>query len=447
MISRLFFCVLILCVTETFATHQDFYQQGNFAQAIHNLEQAIPQLQPGSTKHFNAIIRLAVTYQKAGNNYTTAYDLFQQALTLSNENTVRQILVHSYLGDLLLVMQQPNEAITHMEKYLETARSLGYSTILVNFLNNFGNALAVEQYYAKAVQIYQEAIEIAQHINNQNLYIQTLLNQLRLDSKLNSLEPKKLAEAIIMIEKLPTNYDKAFYLLEVLLLTREAVFAAQNIPDILYIWETQLGHILLAQKKLTEALTIYKQALEHLQLVRQKLNIGLRNSQENFYQHIKPIYYSIADILLQLAKLTTDKKDLLIQARDIVEQLKEAELQDYFQDECISAVKSNLKQLDNLSENTAVFYPILLKDRIELLITIGKELQQVVIPVSHARINATVLEFRANLQRTTEGSFIIQAKQLFQWLIAPMLEEFDKHKITTLIIVPDGILRTIPMAV
>ncbi|MDM8569669.1 CHAT domain-containing protein, partial [Thiotrichales bacterium HSG1] len=215
---------------------------------------------------------------------------------------------------------------------------------------------------------------------------------------------------------------------------------------ILLLLKTQLGRIMLAQKKLSGALAMYKQALEHLQLIRQKLTVGLHNSQENFYQHVQPIYYSIADILLQQASMVTDKKDLLIQARDTIESLKEAELQDYFQDECISSVKDNIKQLDNLGENTAVFYPILLKNRIELIINIGKELQQIVIPVSHAEIEATVLEFRTNLQRTMEGSFIKQAKQLFQWLITPLLEELDKHKINTLIIVPDGVLRTIPMA-
>ncbi|MBE9563217.1 MAG: CHAT domain-containing protein, partial [Proteobacteria bacterium] len=498
MFFRIFF--FILCVTNAFASQKDqnFYQQGNFAQAIPNLEQAITQLQPGSTEHFNANIRLAIAYQKSGNNYTTAYDLFQQALTFSKKNTARQILVHSYLGDLLLVMQQSDEAITLMEKHLETARSLGDSKILVNFLNNLGNAFAVEQYYKSAFQMYQEAIEIAQRIGNQNLYVQTLLNQLRLDFKLDSLDSKKLTSAVTLIEKLPSNYDQAFYLLNVgelslhtneqqahktlsqvlvlakkyknnrllsyakgflsklykqqhryddaLSLTREAIFSAQNEPDILYIWETQLGHIMLDQKNLVGALTAYKQALEHLQLVRQKLSIGQHNSQENFYQHIRPIYYGIADILLQQAQLATDKKDLLIQARDTIEQLKEAELQDYFQDECISAVKSKIKQLDNLGDNTAVFYPILLENRIELLINIGEDLKQFVIPVSHAEINTTVLEFRTNLQRITEGSFIIQAKQLFQWLIAPVQEEFDRHKINTLIIVPDGILRTIPMS-
>lgn len=118
--------------------------------------------------------------------------------------------------------------------------------------------------------------------------------------------------------------------------------------------------------------------------------------------------------MLQQAKNAANKKELLTQARDIIEQFKEAKLQDYFQDECVSAVKSKIKQLDSLGKNTAVFYPILLENRLELLINIEEELWQVVVPVSSAEISATVLKFRRNLQRTTEGSFIIQSKQLFQ---------------------------------
>jgi len=115
MIFRLFFFWLILFATETFATNiqtgQDFYQQGNFEQAIHTWEQDITRLPPGSTEHFNTIISLAAAYQKSGNNYTTAYDLLQKALTFSDNNPTRQVLVQSYLGDLLLVMQRSDEAI------------------------------------------------------------------------------------------------------------------------------------------------------------------------------------------------------------------------------------------------------------------------------------------------------------------------------------------------
>ncbi|MCK5876617.1 MAG: CHAT domain-containing protein, partial [Candidatus Marithrix sp.] len=210
------------------------------------------------------------------------------------------------------------------------------------------------------------------------------------------------------------------------------------------------GNILYSQKNLDGALNAYQNSFDHLTPIRTSLTKGQRNTNDMFYEHIRPIYYSLADILLQQAKPLPDhsaqKKQLLTKARDAIEQLKEAELQDYFRDECVSSVKTRITELKTLDDTTMVLYPILLPDRVELLLTISDEIYQIVTPVGYKQIKQVTLDFSKNLQRVTEGQFIKQAKQLYNWMIKPIEKYIAKYDTKTLVIVPDGPLRTIPFA-
>ena len=72
----------------------------------------------------------------------------------------------------------------------------------------------------------------------------------------------------------------------------------------------------------------------------------------------------------ETASDTTSQQKLLSEARDRVEQFKVAELKDYFQDECVVAYQPHTTQLDIVSQSAVVIYPILLPDRIDMLIKV-----------------------------------------------------------------------------
>jgi len=511
--------VAAISTTNLLQQGQDFYQRGDFAQAIDSWQIALDKTQQGSKERFNTLIRLAVAYQKVGNSYSIAYNLLNQAVAESHGTAARQVLIYSYLGDLLLVMQSPDAAKKLFEEQLPLARTLGNSSrILATFLNNFGNVLSVDQEYTEALKLYQQVADIAEGIDDTALQIQALSNQARAHFKLGALEPSTamLKKALSLVYQQPDSHDKAFELLslgelalrfqnnsqfisndsqftikiqtypifmdalrlakqyqatrllsytkgllgqlyesqqrypDALLLTREAKFFAQAFPDLLYLWEWQQARLLLALKDLDGALAAYQRTIVYLQPIRRELSVGQRDRQAVFYERIRPVYYGFADVLLQQAQATSSppqKAKWLNQARDIIEQLKAAELENYFQKDCVS-VQTPIALLDNLirQKNTAVFYPVLLSDRAELLLSLPDGIHQIVIPVSYDILKETVLEFRRNLQRTVKGSFINQAKQLYQWLIAPLMAKLVAHNINTLVIVPDSFLRTIPMA-
>ncbi len=482
----------------------DFYQQGKFIQAIDVWETSLH-----NSPQFNTLLQLSNAYQALG-DYNSALNVIKQAISVADGTPEQEVLAHSYLGDILLALQQPDKAFEELEKYLSMARTLDNKLILATLLNNMSNALSAEQYYSEALPIYQEVIEIAEDSNDNLLQIQALSNQAQVYIKQKQPENAViiLEKVLPLLDKLPGDYAKAFHLLslgqlvfkvqaqavnsklnaydlfteslrlakqlqdnrlisyakgflgelyeqrklypEALKLTREAIFFAQEMPDLLYLLEWQQGNIWKAQQNLEESLSAYQRAFDYLRPIRTSLTNGQRNSNEVFYERIRPIYYSLADVLLKKAKQlpndSAQKKQLLIQARDAVEELKEAELQDYFQDECVSAVKTQITELKKLDKNTAVLYPILLPDRIELLFTTTDNLDQIVIPIGYKEIKKVILAFGKNLQRVTEGSFIKQAKQLYNWMIKPIEHEIAVHNIKTLVIVPDGPLRTIPFA-
>ena len=69
---------------------------------------------------------------------------------------------------------------------------------------------------------------------------------------------------------------------------------------------------------------------------------------------------------------------MLLEARQTMEQSKTAELENYFQDDCVAALQATAKSVDEISEKAAAIYPILLEDRVELLVSLPGRMLRVV---------------------------------------------------------------------
>jgi CHAT domain-containing protein len=127
--------------------------------------------------------------------------------------------------------------------------------------------------------------------------------------------------------------------------------------------------------------------------------------------------------------------------------MKTAEIRDYFQDACLGSDSAAKKlELASLSPKTAVLYPILLPDRIEILLNLTSGIQQFVVQKDENTLKNEVNEFRFELETKNTQDFLPYAQQLYQWLLAPLAATLQQNEIDTLIFVPDGVLRTIPLA-
>jgi len=133
----------------------------------------------------------------------------------------------------------------------------------------------------------------------------------------------------------------------------------------------------------------------------------------------------------------------LIEARLAIESLKAAELREYFQDECVDAARSRVTRLDTISKMAVVIYPIVLPDRTEVLVNMPSGLKRFSVHVTADTLKEEVNIFRKRLEKSTTFEFMPHAQTLYNWLIRPMEKELAGAD--TIVFVPDGPLRTIPI--
>src|SRR5438034_2470357 len=88
----------------------------------------------------------------------------------------------------------------------------------------------------------------------------------------------------------------------------------------------------------------------------------------------------------------------------------------------------------------------MLPDRTELLVSLRTGLKRVTVPVGADRVTQEVRQLRRKLEKRTTREFLPHAQQLYDWLIRPLEPDLDAARTETLVFVPDGALRTIPMA-
>ncbi len=241
---------------------------------------------------------------------------------------------------------------------------------------------------------------------------------------------------------------------EALAPTRRALFFAHqgNYPEILYLWQWQAGRLFAGLGRMEEAVSAYKNAASTLNPIRVGLFAGRRGPGDTFTEEVKPVYLGLAELLLKQAEAVEDKEareSKLKEARDAVEMLKTAELEDFFEDECATRVDSlmdaGVNALDHPPPGVAVIHPIVLPDKLVLLSTLSDGMFHVYSPVDAATLEETVILCRKRLQNRLNNRFLDEAEKLYDWIIRPIEARLASRGVDTLIFAPDGALRLIPL--
>lgn len=253
---------------------------------------------------------------------------------------------------------------------------------------------------------------------------------------------------------------------EALSLTRQALALAQGYraADIAYRWEWQLGRLyrdlarsqtdaasssdLASNPNYQSAIATYQAAFVTLQRLRQDLAAGNSDAQFTFQEQTEePIYREFVELLL---RPQTPSQENLLRARKVIESLQIAELENFLQEPCVAANPESIDRVtDAASSRTAALFPIVLKDRVEVILKLPrqKELVHYRAAVSEAEVRKTVEQFHRQLQLDYGFETVKQeARAVYDWLIAPARNKLDAAQINTLVFVPDSKLRNIPMA-
>ena len=260
-------------------------------------------------------------------------------------------------------------------------------------------------------------------------------------------------------------------------LTNQALILARALVDrdvreASYLWESQLGQLLEQQGKIDEAIVAYTLAYNTLDSLRNDLNANDRVVQFNFQQEVKPVYLKLADLLLQTSAPTATIADIngannLELARQVIESLQRAELDNFFQDPC-SPVTDDKVTIDRLDSQAAVIYPIILGDRLEIILSVAQTLQRFTVPVTANTVNRTLDLLYDNLYNRSVDNSAVNIfsttpidpqelientqtllpilQQLYSWSIEPLETQLAIHNVHTLIFVPNGRLQNVPLA-
>jgi CHAT domain-containing protein len=237
-------------------------------------------------------------------------------------------------------------------------------------------------------------------------------------------------------------------------LTQKALVIAENLPapDLAYRLDWQLGKIITASnpndRDIEAATSAYRQAINHLKSLRNDLNAIDADLQFSFRDSVEPVYREYVNLLLRDGKKISEEN--LANARDIIESLQVAELENFLRQGCLDTYTV---QLDKIDRSAAVIYPIILPDRVATIASIpGQPLRYYSQKIDAAAVEETVTQLQAKIQDPTfnsqqEVAFKQQSKQIYDLLLAPLTKDLSAAKTKTLVFVLDGAFRNIPMSI
>jgi CHAT domain-containing protein/predicted negative regulator of RcsB-dependent stress response len=247
-------------------------------------------------------------------------------------------------------------------------------------------------------------------------------------------------------------YEKENQLGDALRLTEKALELAQstNSSDILYRWQWQLGRIYKAQARVASdpeniqrAISAYSGAVKTLKALRTDLVAINPQAQASFQDSVEPIHRELVSILLDSKTREVTQQDL-DQARNTIEALQLAELDNFLREACLEAAQVNI---DSVDARAAVIYPILLNDRLEVIVSLPKQqLRHYSLPVSRQEVEQLATRLRQSLVIRVGNQFMPDAQQLYNLIIRPIENDLAAANTTTLVFVLDGVLRNLPMA-
>jgi len=236
-------------------------------------------------------------------------------------------------------------------------------------------------------------------------------------------------------------------------LTQQALLLAQtiNAPDIAYQWQWQVGRLLKAQadqsaqtnsSRYTGAIAAYADAINTLKTLRNDLVAVNTDVQFSFRESVEPVYRQLVDLLLG----NDANQENLNQARDVIESLQLAQLDNFFRENCLNARPT---QVDRLDTQAAVLYSILLDDRLEVILSLPNQpLRHYATAISEANLNNLLDQTRRLLRRTSDPDDRLPVFQkVYDALVRPAEADLAASQVKTLVFILDGALQGIPMSV
>jgi CHAT domain-containing protein/Tfp pilus assembly protein PilF len=362
-----------------------------------------------------------------------AIEFFQQSLAIAREIGDRKGESASLgnLGEAYRFLSQYPKAIEFYQQSLAIAREIGDRKGEANALNNLGIAYNSLGQVSKAIEFFQQSLAIAREIGDVEGEGITLSNIGNTLTKLNNplLAIIFLKQSVNVREGIRTNLKP---------LNRDLQQSYINTIAGTY---RNLANLLLQQNRVMEALEV----LDLLKV--QELRNYLNSPQANNNQPVTTIELFAPEqtIWTQFNALKTADSSFFQSAniQTLVTQIQQQALQ---LNQSRPAYLDVQTRLQKLGQNLALFYPLILEDRLELILL--RQNQAPIhrsVPIPKTQLEPAIAQFLNDLQNPKTKAVYQSAQQLYDWLIKPLEADLAQAQVQTLVYAPDGQMRYVPL--
>lgn len=445
---------------------------GLYRRSRSQLERALSQLQsqPDSLVKATGLRSLGVALQAIGNLQRSS-EVLQQSLLISQKLS-SELSTSAVLYDLGNTASQQKDMEAAIEYYRQAAtmapRLLEKTEARIGQLNSYLELQKWEEAQALLPEIERNLASLP--ASRMSVYARVNLaeSMIKLEAGIKDSAKKLGSEASIIesaaellavgaqqaqdlkdaraesyaLGQLGKLYKISSQLKEAQKLTEKALLIAVGIEanEIAARWQGQLGGILKEQSDREGAIVAYTEAVNNFSALRRDLVAIDSEVQFSFKESVEPSYRELVSLLLE----SEPSQENLKQAREVIEALQLAELDNFFREACLD---TKPQQIDQIDRKAAVIYPIILSDRIEVIISIpGQPLRNYKTLLPKAEIEKKLKRSRQALSLSFPKNRRFELYEtLYDWLIRPAEPELAASGIETLVFVLDGSLRNLPM--
>ncbi|MEO1300333.1 MAG: CHAT domain-containing protein, partial [Cyanobacteria bacterium J06636_16] len=404
-------------------------QQSQYADALSLYEQALAIHQAsGSVEGESAVLIDIGFVQRWLGNFAAAETALQQSLQVQRQIGARANEGVTLTGLALVRDEQGTtpEALDLLQEALALHQELGDRPNEAATLSDMGQLLAEQSQPELAIALLKQSV---------NLY-ESIRGDLRsLDTDLQASYTDSIADT--------------YRTLADLLLSQNRILEAQRVLDLLKIQELD-DYFQDVQRSAetasgvdfwqveTDLLALYQQVVDQaaeLQVLEDKSPESLTDSEKQRLAELQAArdqaegwFYDFLDdptVITAVDQIRTNSRGQNLEPENFPD------------------LANNLRLLP---QKTAAFYPLILEDRLELVLVLpeGPPLRYPV-AVSSQDLNQAIVNFGQAL-KTPSSDIQPLAQELYSWLIAPMSAQLEQAGIEALIYAPDGALRYIPLA-
>lgn len=256
-------------------------------------------------------------------------------------------------------------------------------------------------------------------------------------------------------------------------LTEQALFTAEavNAVDISYLWyeqfgdlqvelgdlEVELGDLEDNKNHKQAAIKAYRGAVNTLKSLRSDLVTINPEVQFSFQKSIEPLHRKLVRLLLE--DDTTPSQANLRDARAVLESLQLEELNNFLRAACLNSQEVSVDEISG-DQRVAVIYPIVLEDRLGVIANLPTA--ETAASKAETKDEGTLKYYASSLEpgelETYTNRMLRQlifvdydvlntAEHLYNLLFPQqLLDDLSGSLPDTLVMVPDGVLRSIPIA-